>query len=80
MKKFTQKELKMLVKLGAATDISNGKNKNGLEWNLDALYQNTEKVGVSHGKYGINGGLLKDKQLNIYYVIIGRSSLLFRFF
>jgi hypothetical protein len=80
MKKFTQKELKMLVKLGVATDISNGKNKNGLEWNLDALYQNTEKVGVSHGKYGINGGLLKDKQLNIYYVIIGRSSLLFRFF
>lgn len=80
MKKFTQKELKMLVELGVANDISNGKRKNGLEWNLDALYQNTEKVGVSYGKYGMNGGLLKNKQLNIYYVIIGYSSLLFRFF
>ena len=80
MKKFTQKELKMLVELGVANDISNGKKKNGLEWNLDALYQNTEKVGVSYDKYGMNGGLLKNKQLNIYYVIIGRSSLLFRFF
>ena len=80
MKKFTQKELKMLVELGVANDISNGKKKNGLEWNLDALYQITEKVGVSYGKHGINGGLLKHKQLNIYYVIIGRSSLLFRFF
>jgi len=80
MKKFTQKELKMLVELGVATDISNGKTKNGLEWDLDALYQHTEKIGISEGINGINGGLLKHKYLNSYYVIIGRSSLLFRFF
>lgn len=80
MKIFTRKELKMLVELGVAVDISSGKTASGLEWNLDALYQHTDKVGISNGVNGMNGGLLKDKHFNSYYVIIGRNSLLFKFF
>lgn len=38
------------------------------------------KVGFSRGIYGLNGGLIWDNVLGGYYVILARSSNLFRIF
>lgn len=71
-KKLTQKELKRLVKTGAAVDIT--------AWDSEKIKElqnkNIEKVGLSFGIYGMNGGLFKDKDGNLY-TITARTSNLF---
>ena len=49
MRKYTQKELRQLVRLGAAEDYTNKP--------ADYMYtlRRLEKVGYSSGVYGING-------------------------
>lgn len=68
MKKYTQKELRDLVRLGAAEDYTN----------KPAEYMYTlrllDKVGYSTGIYGINGGLVKDFETGQLYAVIGRCS------
>lgn len=69
MIKTTLKELKQLVKNGLAVDITTKKEKiTGLE-----------KVAFSFGVYGINGGLLKDNNGNLY-AITARATTLFIYF
>ena len=68
--RYTQSELKQLVKQGLATDITN------VEVTSD-MY-NLEKVGVSFGINGMNGALLKNKKTGEYYVITARNTNLFR--
>lgn len=53
MKKYTQAQLRQLVRLGVAEDYT---NKPG-EY-MDTL-RRLDKIGYSAGIYGINGGLLR---------------------
>lgn len=73
MKKYTQKELKNLVALGVAVDITNAPTS--LE-----QYRQLDPIGVSRGKYGMNGGLLRDNKNGQLYAITARSSALFFYF
>ena len=67
MATFTQKELRELVKQNLAIDITEGNEK------VTEPYLWT--IGISRGKYGINGCLLAShKHL---YAITARSSNLF---
>lgn len=74
MRKYTQKELRQLVRLGVAEDYTNKP--------ADYMYtlRRLEKVGYSSGVYGINGGLVQDTETGQLYVVIGRCSNLFILF
>lgn len=53
MKQYTRKQLKEYVRLGLARDLT--------EVDPDTLPKWYEKIGVSRGIYGMNGGLIWDK-------------------
>lgn len=72
MKKYTLKEIKRFVTLGAAVDITNASRP--------AIQEPFEKIGVSRGIYGINGGLLQGKSSGTIYAITARNSNLFYYF
>lgn len=72
MKQYTRKQLKKYVRLGLARDLT--------EVDPDTLPKWYEKIGVSRGIYGMNGGLIWDKVTGKYGVILARSSNLFRLF
>lgn len=74
MRKYTQKELRQLVRLGIAEDYTNKPNE--YIYTLCRL----DKVGYSSGVYGINGGLVKDTETGQLYAVIGRCSNLFILF
>ena len=71
MKKMLKKELKNLVKLGCAKDITN--------WDLDdeAFYK-LEKIALSVGVNGVSGYLLKHRETGKLYVILARNANLMR--
>lgn len=71
MKKYTQKELRNLVALGMATDITKTHD-------YDAVPKPYDVVGYSRGIYGCNGKLLKDENGRLY-AIIGSTSALYMF-
>ena len=73
MKTMKQKEIKNLVKLGVAIDIT------AEEGNLDR-YRQLDPIAVSRGKYGMNGGLMKDYETGKLYAITARNSALFYYF
>lgn len=73
MKKYTLKEIKNLVALGAAVDITNA------PFNL-GTYRRLDPIGVSRGKYGMNGGLLRDNENGQLCAITSRNSALFFYF
>lgn len=73
MKTMKQKEIKNLVKLGVAIDIT------AEEGNLDR-YRQLDPIAVSRGKCGMNGGLLKDFQTGKLYAITARNAALFYYF
>ena len=73
MKTMKQKEIKNLVKLGVAVDITSE------ECSLDR-YRRLDPVAVSRGKYGMNGVLLKVCQTWKLYAITARNSALFYYF
>ena len=76
MTKYTIKQLKGAVKNEVAFDITNIS-----EFNLNQL-TNTEKgfekIGISFGKYGMNGALLRGCKTGRLFVITARNSTLFR--
>lgn len=72
MKQYTRKQLKEYARLGLARDLT--------EVDPDTLPKWYEKIGVSRGIYGMNGGLIWDKVTREYGVILARSSNLFRLF
>nr|DAP31234.1 MAG TPA: hypothetical protein [Bacteriophage sp.] len=74
MRKYKQRELRDLVRLGAAADYTNKPSE--YIYTLRRL----EKVGYSSGVYGINGGLVQDTETGALYAIIGRCSNLFILF
>ncbi len=69
MKKMTLKEVKNMVNLGLAKDVTNSKN----------VPKCDEKVGYCVGVYGISGGLYFDTDNNLC-AIKCRNSNLFRIF
>ena len=71
MRKYTQKELRHLVRLGAAEDYTNKPSE------CAYILNRLEKVGYSTGIYGINGGLVQDPETGTLYAIIGRCTNLF---
>lgn len=77
MKKYTQKQLKELVKQGIAIDITNYSfiQTNELLNNIDI-----EKIAYSRGINGLNGGLFKDNKTNKLYAITARNSTLLQVF
>ena len=68
MRKYTQKELRELVRIGAAENYTNKPS--------DYIYtlRRLEKVGYSFGVHGINGGLVQDAETGTLYAIIGRCT------
>ena len=73
MVKTTLKEIKNLVKNNIAIDISKLKNEECRKIEVE------ERLYISNGIYGINGGAFRGKDGNIY-AITSRSSNLFYFF
>ena len=73
MRKYTQKELKNLVATGAAANLTNY----SFEALRDFLHShNIEKIGYSSGVYGLNGGLLQDRDNGEMYAITARNTAL----
>ena len=70
---MTQKQIKDYVRDGAATDITNY----GFSEMKDFLHSHDlDKIAVSRGTYGINGGLLQDRDTGEMYAITARNSAL----
>ena len=78
MKKYSQREIKALVKNGEAIDISNHDNNDRQE--LKAREGWLEKRGYSAGVYGLNGGLLKGHNSGTLYAITARTTSIFIYF
>lgn len=75
MRRYTLSEIKKLVALGVAQNITTAPIPEVLE-----IGNRCDKVGYSCGKYGINGGLLLDRTSGEYYAVTTRNSTLFRLF
>lgn len=75
MRKYTLRELKNLVHCGMAHDLTNATAAEVME-----QWRHGEKVGYSSGTYGINGGLIQNRETGEYYAITARNSNLFRIF
>ena len=77
MRKYTQREIKNLIRDGFAEDIT------GMSFSeVNALRKaaSLEKVGYSTGIYGINSGVLKDAETGKHYAISARNSVLMQLF
>lgn len=67
MGKVTLKELRRLVKIGAAEEITECKQ----------ITESVRQISYSSGIYGLNGALLRGEKSNKLYAIIGRIPALF---
>lgn len=70
MIKVTQKEIKRLVQIGTAIDVTNVE--------VPGPKGYFEKLMWSKGVYGANGVVVKDTGDGILYAVTNRSSNLFR--
>lgn len=78
MRKYTQRELKALVRTGAAVDIT---NHGTAEYKaLMEKEKDLDKLGYSSGVYGINGGLLQGQETGALYAITARTAAAFIYF
>lgn len=78
MRKYTQRELRALVRTGAAVDIT---NHGTAEYKtLREKEKDLDKLGYSSGMYGINGGLLQGQETGTLYAITARSTAAFIYF
>ena len=77
MKRYTQKELKNLVALGVAEDITKGDNetREAIE-SVEGYYT---QIGYSAGVYGCNGMLLQGHKTGKLCAITARTSAIFVF-
>lgn len=66
------KDIKRLVQTKAAADITT----EPLE-NIYKIDSKLDVVALSHGAYGMNGGLFKDRETGKLYAITARNSNLF---
>jgi hypothetical protein len=73
MTKYTQKQLKALVKNGIAVDVTNATNR------AEAVPEDYKKIGYSLGVYGKNGLLLQGCESGKLYAVTARTSAVFMF-
>ena len=71
MEKYTQKELKNLVRLGLAIDITNSSSRQ----DIPEYYK---QIGYSAGVYGCNGQLLRGESGQLY-AITARTMAIYLF-
>ncbi len=71
MKQYKQKELRRMVELGLALNLTYSHNR-------EDLGERYEQIGYSKGIYGCNGKLLEGES-GQWYAIIGASSALYIF-
>lgn len=72
MTKFTQKQLKELVKSGAAVDVTNAGERG-------AIPENYRQIGYSRGVYGCNGMLLQGCESGTLYAVTARTTAVYIF-
>ena len=77
MTKFTQKQLKELVKSGAAVDITNGDD--ATRESIESKEGSYTQIGYAAGVYGCNGMLLQGHKTNTLYAITSRTTAIFVF-
>lgn len=77
MTKYTQKQLREMVKAGVAINISNGDNDTRRE--IEAKEGWLEQVGYAHGIYGCSGKLLKGHKTGQLYAVIGHVQAIYIF-
>lgn len=68
MERTTQKEIKRLIRLGAAKEITNEK---------EIKYNELDTVAMSFGVYGMNGAIFKHRQTGELYATPSRCTMLF---
>lgn len=71
MEKMTQKELKRLVKVGAAKDVTYADSRSDIP-------ESYTQIGYAAGIYGCNGMLLKGESGQLY-AVTGRTSAIYIF-
>jgi hypothetical protein len=72
MTKYTQKQLKELVKNGAAVDVTNAGERG-------AIPENYRQIGYSCGVYGCNGMLLQGCESGKLYAVTSRTTAIYIF-
>ena len=77
MEKYTQKQLKALVKDGVATDITYGTNDTRNE--IEAVEGWLTQIGYAAGIYGCSGILFKGHNTGKLYAITTRSQAIYIF-
>lgn len=77
MTKYTQKQLRAMIRDGLATDITNGTIETRKEIEEKEGYYT--QVGYSAGVYGCNGMLFKGHNTGALYAIVGSTSAIFVF-
>jgi len=78
MRKYTQRQLKDLVRTGAAQDITNHSTTEYEE--LVSRENSFDRIGYSSGIYGINGGLIQGNKTGTLYAITARTTATFIYF
>lgn len=76
MEKFTQKQLRVLVRSGAAVDLTHALNYS------EAKLQEGEylsQIGYSHGVYGCNGKLFQASKSGKLYAITSGTQAIYIF-
>ena len=77
MKKYTQKELKNMVNLGLAEDVTKGDN--ATRERIEAEEGCYTQIGYSAGIYGCNGKLLKGNKTGKLYAVTSRTTAIYIF-
>lgn len=72
MERYTQKQLKALVRAGAAIDVTGASDRN-------AIPESYKQIGFSAGVYGCNGQLFRGLESGKLYAITSRTSAIYIF-
>lgn len=72
MTKYTQKQLKELVKSGAAVDVTNVGERG-------AIPEDYRQIGYATGVYGCNGMLLQGCESGTLYAVTARTTAIYIF-
>ena len=72
MQRFTQKELRKLVRNGAAVDVTHARCR-------EEIPENYRQIGYSCGVYGCNGMLLQGCDTNKLYAVTSRTTAIYIF-
>lgn len=72
MTKYTQKQLKELVKSGVAVDVTNADGRG-------AIPENYCQIGYACGVYGCNGMLLQGCESGSLYAVTARTTAIYIF-